>query len=295
MEQKQDIYPLLPPGSYPAFFYVPAHTSFQTIEAELLQHQFRFPLIAKPVIGLQGKAVKKINNKEELLHYASICTVDFMVQELSPYTKEAGVFYYRMPGEANGHITGIVAKEPMTVVGDGVSSLYELILEVPRYILQVDALKQMYGKEILQVLKKGEVKILAPYGNHARGSKFVDWTAKADATFSAQMDALCKQIDGFYYGRLDIMYNDWDDLRQGRNFHIIELNGAGSDPTHMYDPAHSIFFAWKEIIRHWFILWRISKKNHANGHPYMSLKQGMIMFKSNAAQIKKIDALSLKL
>lgn len=295
MEPKQDIYPLIPTGYYPSFFYVPVQTAFEKIEADLAKHQFRFPLIAKPVIGMQGKAVKKINTKEELQHYAAICTVDFMVQELSPYTKEVGVFYYRIPGEANGHITGIVAKEPMTVVGDGVSSLYELILQVPRYILQVDALKQMYGKDILQVLKKGEEKILAPYGNHARGSKFVDWTAKADETFTANMDAVCKQIDGFYYGRLDVMYTDWDDLCQGKNFHIIELNGAGSDPTHMYDPKHSLFFAWKEIIRHWFILWRISKINHAKGHPYMSLKEGAVMFKSNAAHVKKLDTLALKL
>ena len=295
MEPKQEIYPLLPAGYYPAFFYVPVQTAFEKIEADLLQHQFGFPLIAKPVIGLQGKAVKKINTKEELQHYASICTVDFMVQALSPYTKEAGVFYYRMPGEVNGHVTGIVAKEPMTVVGDGVSSLYELILEVPRYILQIDALKQMYGKDILHVLKKGEVKILAPYGNHARGSKFLDWTTKADEIFTANMDAVCKQIDGFYYGRLDIMYNDWDDLRKGKNFHIIELNGAGSDPTHIYDPSHTLFFAWKEIIRHWFILWRISKKNHANGHPYLSIKEGITMFKSNTAHVQKLDALALKL
>lgn len=295
MEPKQDIYPLIPKDYYPAFFYVPVQTAFEKIEADLAKHQFRFPLIAKPVIGMQGKAVKKINTKEELQHYAAISTVDFMVQELSPYTKEVGVFYYRLPGDANGHITGIVAKEPMTVVGDGVSSLYELILQVPRYVLQVDALKQMYGKDILQVLKKDEEKILAPYGNHARGSKFLDWTAKADAIFTANMDAVCKQIDGFYYGRLDVMYTDWNDLRQGKNFHIIELNGAGSEPTHMYDPKHSLFFAWKEIIRHWFILWRISKLNHAKGHPYMSFKEGSVMFKSNAAHVKKLDTLSLKL
>lgn len=295
MEPKQDIYPLLPNGYYPLFFHVPVDTPFHRVEEWLQQHQFTFPLIAKPVIGMQGKAVKKINSLAELKHYAEICTVDFMVQELSPYTKEVGVFYHRVPGEKNGKITGIVAKEPMTVIGDGVSSLYELILEVPRYILQIDALKQMYGKDILQVLKKDEVKVLAPYGNHARGSKFIDWTDKADETFVASIDAVCKQIDGFYYGRLDVMYTDWEDMRRGKNFHIIELNGAGSDPTHMYDPKHSIFFAWKEIIRHWFILWSISKKNHAKGYAYMNLKEGIAMFKSNTEHVKQLDSLALKL
>ncbi len=91
------------------------------------------------------------------------------------------------------------------------------------------------------------------------------------------------------------MYNDWDDLRQGKNFHIIELNGAGSDPTHMYDPKHSLFFAWKEIIRHWFILFRISKQNHAKGHVYMTLKEAREMFRTNNLHVAALDEIAPKL
>jgi hypothetical protein len=295
MERKQDIYPLIPHAFYPAFFFVKAGTSVELIQQMINTHQFSFPLIAKPVIGMQGKAVKKIESMDDMHHYAAICTVDFIVQKLSPYQHEVGIFYYRMPGEVNGHITGVVAKEPMTVIGDGVSSLYQLIMDVPRYILQIDALTQMYGQRMQQVLAKGESLILAPYGNHARGSKFVDWTHKADSVMQKNIDLVCQQIHGFHYGRLDVMYNDWDDLRNGINFHIIELNGAGSDPTHMYDPKHSLFFAWKEIIRHWMILWRISKLNHAKGHAYMTLKEGAAMFRANAIQVKALDEIALKL
>jgi hypothetical protein len=55
---------------------------------------------------------------------------------------------------------------------------------------------------------------------------------------------LFAQIPEFYYGRLDIMFTSWEDLAQGLNFSIVEVNGAGSEPTHIYDPKHSIFFAW---------------------------------------------------
>ena len=295
MEPKQDIYPLIPKQYYPAFFFVKAGTAIDVIQQQIEMHQFKFPLIAKPVIGMQGKAVKKVNSVDELAHYAEVCTVDYMVQELSPYRHEVGIFYHRIPDNAEGTVTGIVAKEPMTVVGDGASTLYQLILEEPRYILQIDALKQIFGKDILQVLPKGEVLILAPYGNHARGSKFVDWSHKADAAFIKNIDAVCRQINGFHYGRLDVMYTDWEDLRQGKNFHIIELNGAGSDPTHMYDPKHSLFFAWKEVIRHWFILYRISKQNHAKGHPYMTIKEAREMFRSNNLHVAALDAIAPKL
>lgn len=295
MEPKQDIYPLIPQEYYPAFFFVQAGTGIDIIQQQIETHQFNFPVIAKPVIGMQGKAVKKVSSISELAHYAEVCTVDYMVQKLSPYKHEVGIFYHRLPDAANGTVTGIVAKEPMTIVGDGKSSIYQLILEEPRYILQIDALKQIYGKDILNVLPKGEVLILAPYGNHARGSKFVDWSDKADETFIKNIDAVCRQINGFYYGRLDVMYNDWEDLKQGRNFHIIELNGAGSDPTHMYDPKHTLFFAWKEIIRHWLILFRISKQNHAKGYPYMTIKEAREMFRTNNLHMAALDAIAPKL
>lgn len=295
MEQKHEIHPLIPKHLYPAFFLVPVGTPIKIILQQVECNQFSYPLIAKPNIGMQGKAVKKIKNEEELNHYANVCSVDFLVQQLSPYKQEVGIFYVRIPGETNGTITGIVAKEPMRVVGNGVSTLYQLIMEEPRYILQINALQQMHGVTLQKVLAKGEDMILAPYGNHARGSKFLDWSHKIDEQLIKNMNAVCQQINGFYFGRLDIMYNSWEDLKSGDNFHIIELNGAGSDPTHMYDPKHSIFFAWKEIIKHWLLLYRISKLNHAQGHPYMSVKEGLAMFKANSTLVKKLDALAKKI
>jgi hypothetical protein len=295
MEQKHEIYPLIPAQLYPAFFLVKTGTPANDILLLIQEHGFSFPIIAKPNIGMQGKAVKKINNTEELIHYAQISTVDFLVQTLSPYEEEVGIFYVRMPNETNGRVTGIVAKEPMKVTGNGVSTLYELILQEPRYILQINALQQMHGAGLQSVLAKGEEKILAPYGNHARGSKFLDWSFKIDEALSANIDAACKKIDGFYYGRMDIMYNNWEDLRTTSNFHIIELNGAGSDPTHIYDPSHSLLFAWKEIVRHWLLLWRVSKQNHAKGHRYMTLKEGSLMFQQNKQLVMRLDEMSKKL
>lgn len=289
MENKHEIYPLIPRQYYPPFFLVKQGSDMHTMQSLLDQHQITFPLIAKPDIGMQGKGVKKIMNTGELLQYAQLCTVDFLVQQLSPFKHEVGIFYYRMPDAKTGTITGIVAKEPMKVKGDGISSLYQLVCKEPRYLLQMNQLTQIYGEGLLNVLARDEEMILVPYGNHARGSKFLDWTYKADALLIKNIDAVCKQINGFYYGRLDVMYNDWSDLAHGKNFHIIELNGAGADPTHMYDPRHSIFFAWKEIIKHWTFLYRVSKANYRKGTPYMSLKEGTAMFKANAELVKKLN------
>jgi len=175
-------------------------------------------------------------------------------------------------------------------VGDGRRTLRELLLLDKRYILQLPVLEKTYGALLDEVLPAGKRKELVPYGNHARGAKFLDDSHLADECLTNSIDALCRQVDGFYYGRLDIRYSSWEELRQGRQFSVIELNGAGSEPTHIYDPKHSLWFVWKEIIRHWVILWRISRLNHQKGIPYLTVQEGMNMLKENKVFEQKIAA-----
>lgn len=142
-------------------------------------------------------------------------------------------------------------------------------------------LEASLGSKFHEILPQGVTKELVPYGNHSRGAKFIDDSWRIDSTLTDLLDTICSQVKGFYYGRLDVRFNTWEELKQGKHFSIIELNGAGSEPTHMYDPRHSLFFAWKEIIRHWKILWRISRLNHQNGIPYLTYKQGLHMLREN--------------
>jgi hypothetical protein len=216
--------------------------------------------------------------------------VDFLVQQFIAYENEVGIFYYRLPNEETGHISGIVKKEFLAVVGDGESTITELLRKEKRFILQIPSLRKSFGNELKRILQKGEKKILVPYGNHVRGAKFIDISFHIDEELTATIDSICRRVKGFYFGRLDVRYNSWEDLKRGKNISIIELNGAGSEPTHMYDPEHSIFFAWREIIRHWNILWNISRINHRQHQlPYMRTGSGLKMFKENKAYVKMIS------
>ncbi len=157
--------------------------------------------------------------------------------------------------------------------------------------MYMSSLESMHGEGLQQVLPAGEKLIVSPYGNHARGSLFLDHSHLIDAGLEAMIDGICKQIPEFYFGRLDIRYNTLEELKQGRNFAIIEVNGAGAEPTHIYDPKHSLFFAWKEIVRHWFILGRISRMNHQRGHPYLTWKEGVQMFREDKEWSAKLAAM----
>ena len=291
MESKKKIYDLLPPCSYPPTRYFKANEDPALVLQQLRDAGFRFPLIGKPDIGGQGRGVQKLDTESALLAYAQSLPLDFLVQEYIAHPYEAGIFYYRYPGAKKGRISGIVRKEMLAVKGDGRRSIRELLLLDKRFILQLPVLEKTYGPLLGEVLPAGKLRELVPYGNHARGAKFLDDSHLADECLTNSIDALCRQVDGFYYGRLDIRYKSWEELRQGRQFSVIELNGAGSEPTHIYDPKHSLWFAWKEIIKHWVILWRISRLNHQKGIPYLSLREGMQMLKENKMFEQKIAAM----
>jgi len=295
LESKKSIYDLIPPEYYPSTLFFKNGTDSRNIICDLNRSSIQFPMIGKPDIGGKGRGVKKLHNYDELVDYANNSKVDFLLQEFIPYTIEAGLFYCRFPGESKGFISGIVEKEFLAVTGDGASTIYQLLLKDKRFILQLPYLKKMYKEGLDRVLMKGESCLLVPYGNHARGAKFIDVSFLADEAFTEAVDKVCKKIPGFYFGRLDIRFNSWEELKQGKNFSIIELNGAGSEPTHIYDPCHSIFFAWKEIIRHWKILYKISMLNHkVHKISYLNFFSGVQMLYDNSRHIKLIAEEKMK-
>ena len=287
-ESKKEIYDIIPQKYYPKTNLVLENSNFENVISEIEKSQIKFPFIAKPDIGLRGSAVKKIHSFDELKTYHNKANFDYLIQDLIPFEKEVGIFYVRFPNEKKGKITGIVSKEFLIVEGDGISSVENLIVRNPRYALQLKILKQEYGHQLKDILMKGEKRNLVPYGNHARGAKFIDASNLISDKLTKVIDEMCQEIPEFYFGRLDVMYDNWTDLEDGKNFAIVEVNGAASEPTHIYDPKHSLFFAWKELACHITYMYKISVENHKRGFPYLNHKEGMKEYKLHLEQSNKI-------
>jgi ATP-grasp domain len=292
MERKSDINHILPKGYYPKSLLIEPGFSATEIEEKIHTAEFNFPLIVKPDIGGKGRGVKKITSLTEATTYIKQCNFPMLVQEYVDYENEVGVFYVKLPHQGTGFISGVVQKSYLIVEGDSIHTVEEILLQNPRFRLQMAALKQNPGIDFAEILPHGVSKTMLDIGNHARGSKFEDITHKVTPLFTQSFNTICNTIPHFYFGRLDIRYKNWDDLANGKNLSIIELNGAGSEPTHMYDPAHSIFFAWKEIAKHLYMLAKISRHNKKMGiGKYLSFKEGITMFKENSKVEKILNSL----
>ncbi|MDF0715618.1 D-alanine--D-alanine ligase [Muricauda sp. 334s03] len=283
MISKMEIYNMIPDRFIPQTLFVDKDESPEMALERVLDEGINFPFIAKPDIGMKAFGVEKIHNKDEFQKYVNWTPSNFLVQELIPYQKEVGIFYVRKPDEAHGTITGIVSKEFLSITGDGQCTMLELIKRNPRSHLQLKVLEQKFGSQLQNVLEKNEEFVLVPYGSHTRGAKFVDISHKINEELMQTIDHICSQMEGFHYGRLDVLYNTIEELCQGKNFSIIEVNGAGGEATHIYDPKHSLFWAWREVARHWGMLCDISITNKRAGCTYLSFKDGRTMLKETGA------------
>ena len=293
MESKKEIYDLIPESWIPKTIFASSENHFKEILIRFKSQEIEFPIIVKPNIGLKGLGVVEIKNLVELENYHKNNDYDFLIQEKINFKNEVGIFYHRFPDEKKGKITGMVKKEFLSVKGDGKKTLKDLVMENPRSAYQIKAVEQQMRNEMQKIIPENEVIILVPFGSHTRGAKFIDISTEITEKLEQKIDEICTKVNGFYYGRLDVMYENMELLKNGENFKIIEINGSKSEPTHMYDPKHSLFFAWKEITKHWEIMAKISRKNHQAGFPYLNIKEGFSALKNNQTIEKKLRKISL--
>ncbi|WP_283423130.1 ATP-grasp domain-containing protein [Chryseobacterium profundimaris] len=271
LEDKNFVNHLLPQNYRARSFLVKSETKPQEIENIIRENKLEYPVILKPNNGCRGRNVELIRNRETLKKYLENSgNEDLLLEEYVNYPNEIGVFYVRFPNQRKGFISGIVEKKGITVTGNGRQTLGELIQYNLRYHSFYPKVFHDGEYNINCIPGENEQILISSIGNHARGATFYDVSDKISAKLTDVFNEICFSVNGFYYGRFDVKFNSWEELENGENFRIIELNGAASEPTFIYDPAHSYFFAVKEITKHWNFMYTIAKLNKKKGHHFTS-------------------------
>ena len=248
--------------------YIPnsaLHTKGSDIESTLKTLKelgISYPIIVKPDVGFRGLLVKKIENETELIHYLQKYPVDMILQEFLTHQNECGIFYYRHPHEEKGRVTSITLKEFLTIQGDGKSTIKELVQSDERAFLYFDLIKDDPLIDWESVPEKDDSIKLSAIGNHSKGTRFINGNHLINKELEQALNVLNHQVDGWFYGRLDVKYNTLEELNQGK-FKILELNGILAEPTHIYDSSKMNYWsALKTIRTHWKQLYKIARYNH---------------------------------
>jgi hypothetical protein len=272
-ESKYEVLNLVPDQYKPKTIFVQSGSNSKQVLDLLRQHQFHLPVIFKPDLGERGFMVKRIFNEQDIETYLKKMKFNFLIQELVDQPIECGVFYTRFPNEKDGRVTSVVVKEMLSVTGNGTSTLEELIFDKPRAKLQWEVLKIAHADKIKLVVPKDETVDLNLIGNHCLGTKFLSGEHLINEKLSQTFDTISKQINGFYFGRYDLRCASVDDLYLGK-VKIMELNGCGAEPAHIYHPGFSLWKALRVLTTHWHNMFVISAQNHRRGVPYLSFQEG---------------------
>ena len=271
---KYGILQLIPTTYLPKTLLVPHSDAEQAFEM-LRESGIGLPCIAKPDVGERGYQVAKIDSEQVLSDYLRSTGVDIILQEYIDLPVEISILCYQLPGADKGEITSVCIKEFLHVVGDGQSTVEELILQKPRAILQLKALSDKLGSALQSIPRSNEVVPLEPIGNHSRGTKFLNGNHLIDDRLTAAIVGILSQMKGIQYGRFDLRTRSIEDLKNGAHIKVLEFNGVASEPAHIYDPDYPTWKGYADVWKHWAIMRRIHAMQKTRGIEAMGWKEAM--------------------
>ena len=272
-ENKADISSWIPPQYRPKNAVIQPSDTLSDVQNSFEKAQLQFPIVLKPTIGCRGLMVKKVETWSEITEHISQHPTTFLMEEFVDYPTEAAVLYWKHPETGKSGIQSVTIKEFLTVTGDGKSTVECLLMQNSRGILQLERLKKEKFDLLCSMPKMGETVVVEPIGNHCRGTKFLNFNHLITPEMVAAFDKIQADLPDCYVFRLDIKTPSVSDLQNGQNVKILEINGVGSDPAHIFDPQTPFFEIWAAYFRLWKTIYDVSTAQHRLGVPYMSVKE----------------------
>lgn len=278
-ESKYDVLKKIPTQYLPFTILITVPSTPAAVIALIGKHNLSFPLIFKPDIGERGFMVSRINSKDDIIQYIHQMKFNFIIQEFVNLPVELGVFYVQYPSQLKGEVTSVVMKQMLSVTGDGRSTLKSLILRKDRAKLQWKNLEMKYQRELSSVIENGKKYELVSIGNHCLGTTFLNANHLINEPLHQVFRTISKNIEGFNFGRFDLRCASLDDLFAGK-IKIMELNGCGAEPAHIYQPDASLLQAIKVLLNHWKTIYKIASEYNKRGVSYISYKDAHTHYKN---------------
>ncbi len=255
-----------------------------------------FPIVAKPDRGHHGHGVHPVQNETELRSYLHGFPPgeQLQLQRMVDMDFEAGVFYARLPGRSKGKIISLNFSEAAFVRGDGKSSLRELIESCPG-LARCKPLHLSRQAHRLEWVPPDHEHVQLAFARSLRlGATLIDGRQHITDALTERFDRISEGIEGFYFGRFDLRFQHLSEFERGEGFQILELNGAGAEANHIWDPRAKLHDAYFTLFRQYRLAFHIGSLNRAQGHRPMgasalwrSFMDQRRRFKSHQAQSDK--------
>ncbi len=227
-----------------------------------------FPIIVKPDIGWCGFGVRLVRTRDELKSYLDGYprNEDVVLQKFVTYEGEAGIYFARLPDETQGRIMGILLRFFPRVVGDGHSTIHALMAQNPRaHRLGRDGRSEACC-DTSRIPSAGEIVRLSITGSTRVGGVYQDATSLVTREMEKAINEIALDMKQIHVARFDVRYESVGALRAGHSFKIIEVNGAGSEAVHAWDPRYTLSEAYKIVFEKQRMLFSIGAAMRRRGH-----------------------------
>lgn len=241
--------------------------SLGEVEAAIERIGLSYPLVVKPDLGWCGFGVRRIDGCDALAHYVAAYPPGerLVLQEWLGAAGEAGLFYMRRPGEPSGELIGVLLRHFPRVLGDGVHTVGQLKDADRRaWRLGRDGASESCC-DLCRIPARGEVVRIASVSSTRVGGGYEDGTPHITPELLRAVDSIARDMTDFHVGRFDVKYDRLADLRAGK-FRIIEVNGAGSEAVHAWDPSFSLRHAYGIVFAKQRRLFAIGSEMRRRGH-----------------------------
>lgn len=266
---------LIPPG--------PIEARMQRLTEGMSALGMAFPLILKPDSGQRGFGVRLVRDAPAAHAYFQSVRTPAIAQPFHPGPGECGVCWVRsVEPRADGlagTIFSITRKDFPVLEGDGARTLEDLVWAHPRFRNQAPVFLARHASRRSWIPAAGERVPLGVSGNHCQGTLFRDGADLITPELARSIDTLAARFlgrgvtAGLDYGRFDLRYTSDDELRTGRGFAVVELNGALGESTNLYDPSRSPVWAYRILQRQWEALYVLGVWRRARGFPTITMRE----------------------
>jgi hypothetical protein len=247
---------------------VRASSILDDAERAMAEAGLSYPLILKPDIGWCGFGVRIVRIRAELEAYlgAYPADEDIMLQHFVPYEGEAGLYYTRWPDQPKGRITGLLLRFFPRVVGNGHSTIAQLIEQSPRTRRLGRDGRSETCCDVSRIPEAGEIVRLSVTGSTRVGGLYEDASSLVTPELENAVDAIAMDMKDLHVARFDVRYDSIGAMRGGHSFKIIEVNGAGSEAVHAWDPGYTLSDAYKIVFEKQRTIFAIGAAMRKRGH-----------------------------
>jgi len=217
---------------------IPKEANFSEIK-KILSIFDKNIIVLKPDKGARSIGVKVTTTDDERIQLLNVRkNNEYIAQEYIPYQHELGVYYYRYPNQNQGNILGIAEKKFDMIIGNGKSSLKQLLKNIT--ITKAIQTQLLYSYKTLKYIPHNGEKILL--ANTVDHSDDGDYYNRPDL-ITPDVEKIFNKIIGnkeIYFCRFDIRAKDLYEFTKGKEFKILEINtGPNAVFLHAFDPRYT--------------------------------------------------------